>query len=390
MQKRVGIFAVIAFSALPAMASAGNGYLKVKATGSIETRSKNPSIGTRRKAIEDGRVKALERFIAEQDTQRARLLNGVRGVIVKDIDKYAPDVSPLGAGYWQDGYWKIDVEVSINETQIENLISQKTNVQGMAEKGGDYLTFVFVAREVDSVKTYKAREVDRVEQTRTARSAGTSDESVRSSRIEQATDDSTEALGEGGGVQGQESERLRKKGRKKSQETVAVEENTTEGSAEKKSERISYRAYSPDMVETKVTEIFSKAGIEVIAPFEAQIDPERFQHDFAQGNDISGPTKFHALEAARGSGISYLAVGTLDVGREETDAATGLQKKYVMVTAYVLNVKGKFSKRIASVGPVQYSGLGENPEVAKVNALVAAATAASIDLVDQLRVKMTQ
>ena len=77
----------------------------------------------------------------------------------------------------------------------------------------------------------------------------------------------------------------------------------------------------------------------------------------------------------------------LDVGREQVDQATGLSKIYVVVTGYILDLNGKFTKRIASIGPVQYSGIGENPKVAKVNALNNAASAAAKDLVDQLRAK---
>ena len=74
-----------------------------------------------------------------------------------------------------------------------------------------------------------------------------------------------------------------------------------------------------------------------------------------------------------------------------TNLAHSLQlsgyKVYVNVMGYILDSRGKFTKKIASVGPIQYSGLGENPKVAKVNALVSAGTSAAKDLVDQLRAK---
>ena len=93
------------------------------------------------------------------------------------------------------------------------------------------------------------------------------------------------------------------------------------------------------------------------------------------------------LKLIKDKGISLLAIAMLDVGREQVDQATGLSKVYVNVMGYILDSRGKFTKKIASVGPIQYSGIGENPKVAKVNALVSASTSAAKDLIDQLRAK---
>jgi len=93
------------------------------------------------------------------------------------------------------------------------------------------------------------------------------------------------------------------------------------------------------------------------------------------------------IKTAKAKGLNYLAVATLDVGEQLVDQATGQQKVYVRVNGYIWDLNGKFIKKICSVGPVQYSGLGEDPKVAKTNALINAGTAAAKDLVDQLRVK---
>ena len=161
----------------------------------------------------------------------------------------------------------------------------------------------------------------------------------------------------------------------------------TEGSVEKTSEKIKYRSYIPEEIEAKVTEVLNKADFSVVPSFEAGLNSESFKKDYITANNISDITKKAAVDKAKEKGLNYLAIGVLDVGREDVDAATGSKKVYVSFTGYVLDLKGKFSKRVASIGPVQYSGLGENPTVAKINALNNAATAASKDLVDQLRVK---
>ena len=172
-----------------------------------------------------------------------------------------------------------------------------------------------------------------------------------------------------------------------SDETKNVYEKTTSGSIEKKSEIVKYRSYSPEEVEAKVTEVFNKADIQVVPTFEVGIDTGKFIKDFSIGNDITDATKKETVDLAKSKGLNLIAVGMLDVGREQVDQATGLSKIYVVVTGYILDLNGKFTKKIASIGPVQYCGFGENPKVAKLNALNNAAIAAAKDLVDQFREK---
>ena len=166
-----------------------------------------------------------------------------------------------------------------------------------------------------------------------------------------------------------------------------VNEKTTSGSIDKKSEVVRYRSYSPEEIEAKVTEVFNKADFTVVPTFESGINRDKFLKDFSGGDDITDATKKETVDLTKTKGINLIAVAMLDVGREQIDSATGLSKVYVNVMGYILDSRGKFTKKIASVGPIQYSGLGENPKVAKVNALVSAGTSAAKDLVDQLRAK---
>jgi len=159
------------------------------------------------------------------------------------------------------------------------------------------------------------------------------------------------------------------------------------GSVVKNSEGLTYRVYNPSEIDTKVTEVFNKANFDVVPAYEVNITPEQFAYDFATLNEVSSSTQKEATNLAREGGLDFLAIGMLDVGREEIDPVTGQYKIYVKVNGYIMDLRKKFAIKICSVGPVQYSGFGENPTVAKTNALIEASTKASRDLVDQLRVK---
>ncbi len=154
------------------------------------------------------------------------------------------------------------------------------------------------------------------------------------------------------------------------------------------SEGIRYKTYNPSDIDSRVTEIFNKAGLEVVPAFEVNITPEQFAFDYASLDEISSSTQKEATDIARSAGLDFLALGMLDIGRENIDPVSGQYRVYAKVSGFIMDLQKKFAVKICSVGPVQYSGLGPNPTVAKTNALIEASTKASQDMVDQLRVKL--
>jgi hypothetical protein len=86
----------------------------------------------------------------------------------------------------------------------------------------------------------------------------------------------------------------------------------------------------------------------------------------------------------RSAQVPYLALGTLDVGFANTDPATGLRRVSVVVNAKILDLTDTIPESVATVGPVQYFGLGPTDGEAQTNALKLAAENASHDLISQL------
>ena len=63
---------------------------------------------------------------------------------------------------------------------------------------------------------------------------------------------------------------------------------------------------------------------------------------------------------------------------------------YVSVRGQVWNISRRLPRQVASVGPVQFAGMGPNPTVAKNNALVLASKEAAQILVNQMNAKGLQ
>ena len=382
-------------------------YTKVKAIGSVETKfTKSATTGQKKLALEDAKKKALDKYLAGLDSQRLRIINNFKDELYKNINVYVPEVVSLNDGRWENGYWNIDVEASINESQIEELVNKYAR-SNMKKQEEVYLSFVFVAREVEGVKEFKAEENNKIAENNAYKenlgvnekaSVATNEKTsmATNEKVEQNNKKKPGIISTGSSeevkYQGEGASQYQGEGVSKYQGNVAdtqnnVNEKTTSGSIDKKSEVVRYRSYSPEEIEAKVTEVFNKADFTVVPTFESGINRDKFLKDFSGGDDITDATKKETVDLTKTKGINLIAVAMLDVGREQIDSATGLSKVYVNVMGYILDSRGKFTKKIASVGPIQYSGLGENPKVAKVNALVSASTSAAKDLVDQLRAK---
>ena len=429
-------------------------YAKVKAIGSVETKfTKSATTGQKKLALEDAKKKALDKYLAGLDSQRLRIINNFKDELYKNINVYVPEVVSLNDGRWENGYWNIDVEASINESQIEELVNKYAQ-SNMKKKEEVYLSFVFVAREVEGVKEFKGEENEKVAESNAYKenlgvnekaSLATNEKAnmatnekaslATNEKANMATNENANVAanekveqnekkpgiiskgsskevkyqgeatskyqGEGTAqyqgeatskYQGESAAQYQGQATSKYQGNVVdnknnVYEKTTSGSIDKKSEVVRYRSYTPEEIEAKVTEVFNKADFTVVPSFESGLNKDRFIKDFSGGDDITDATKREAVDLTKTKGINLIAVAMLDVGREQIDSTTGLSKIYVNVMGYILDSRGKFTKKIASVGPLQYSGIGENPKVAKVNALVSASTSAAKDLVDQLRAK---
>jgi hypothetical protein len=108
------------------------------------------------------------------------------------------------------------------------------------------------------------------------------------------------------------------------------------------------------------------------------------QEDYKTNLDLKSQTLVDVEAGLRNAQIPYLALGTLDVGFATTDPATGLIRVAVIVNAKIMDLTDMIPETVATVGPVQYNGLGSTDTEAQINALKLAAQNASHDLISQL------
>jgi hypothetical protein len=154
----------------------------------------------------------------------------------------------------------------------------------------------------------------------------------------------------------------------------------------KHSEKKSFRVSEYGTVNAQLTELFMEQGMRV----SESLDASEILGQLAQANSVNqirpGDIK-KTVTAAKQEGVDFLLIGTLDVGLERTDSATGNTVREVLINAnvYDLNGSGRGLEKAAAVGNLNFSGLGGTPDIAKNNALSTAVKEASVKLIAQTR-----
>jgi uncharacterized protein with GYD domain len=149
---------------------------------------------------------------------------------------------------------------------------------------------------------------------------------------------------------------------------------------------------SPEDVTAAMSDVLDTSGFEVAAYDDVVancggVDRSSVMNEFSASDDMSGQTRRSVIAASRQCGASLFATGTIDVGVQDTDPVSGNKRVYVSVRGQVWDIRQPLPRMVASVGPVQFAGLGPDDTVATRNALNLASRAAAKTLVDQLNAK---
>ena len=333
--------------------------VKVKGAGEI-TYAGFKSVADERAAIEQAKKNALTRYAAGFDSARFDLYKRVEPDLLLNIDQYIPDYVQLDLQI--DKSTKriaVVIEASVNASLVENAIqksSASVNLSGSPSERS-YITFIFVARELAARKVFDPKRTD--------------------VSINEASDRGSEQAGVSPDAQSAVH----------TLEKSSTVKQTVGGNTEVKAEDLTYRVTTVTEVDNAVNAVLTIGNYETVDAVDAGLDVDSFKKDYSGGDDVSPSTRTAAIKTCKDKQISYLAVANMDVGLPENDAATGLTRVYVMVTAKISDLTGRFPKTVAAIAAKPYAGLGPDAQIAKQNALNEAAKMSAGDLLDQLRLK---
>ncbi len=364
------LLAILAFSSQFALAQIENakGSATVTYAGKLKPEDKT-------KAEREAKVKAVERYYAESGDSESANFDNVRDKVMENLDKFVLSSSVISEQDFPDKkQYNVVVRIELNVAKLRNTLKANSAIGSTAAANKSPLTFVFMARQVASVKEYDAREVKKAE----VRAEASGNVSAREKTSE------SERVRNGSVKTGAAVDRSVTAS---AQRSVTVE---TGGSRTQKADDTAWRLIPAQSLNAQFTGIFAKAGFDVVEA--AYVEPQSqgllsvksIERDYETGNDLSPETLRNTAQGLKNAQIPYLALGTLDVGAKDTDPSTGLVRVYVTVTGKILDLNSRFPRTVSSVGPVQFAGTGPTENVAQTNALKLAADNAARDLVSQI------
>jgi hypothetical protein len=364
-QLLIAIFAAaVALSAVAQVQRAAG-----KATVAYPGKAVTPEL--KAKALQNAQLKAVEFYYAEAGESEAANFDAMRAKIIENPDRYILETTVLAEDdNAASKAYTVSVRVSLNVANLRNDIKAGSAVGKATRTERSALAFVFVSREQDSEKAYDTRVTKRVDLSEkvdlAAKQTGTEGESIKRNQIS-----TNEAATFNGSANVSRS----------------VE---TGGTRTRRASESTWRLFPSANLNQVFTQTFTRAGFKVKEA--ALIEPttggkfkvSMVENDYKAGNDLQSSTMQAIAQGMKNAQIPYIALGTLDLGLADTDPQTGMQRVAVTVNARIFDVTEPVPDTIASVGPVQYAGVGPTEAEARTNALKLAANNAARELTSQL------
>lgn len=350
--------------------------LDSKGTATVTFSGKlSPSV--KQEALQKAKVNALDRYIAQSDAAKSRNYELARDTFVANIDTYVLAATVLSEnGDEKSGSYTVAIRAELNGPRLENALRGSSVVANTATAQKSLITFVFVARQQQSVQRFDDKVYKRADASVTGSYDGEAkrdtSESEAITRNSVSTSDQVKESWDASG-------------------NVSAS-TTTGGSTTAKSDVVSWDVTSADDINSIMTGAFSAAGYEVVeAEYIENLNVEAIRADYGTGDDLSSATLRSTVKGVQAAGgIRYLALGRLDVGMRDKDPASGLTRVFVTASGKVLDVSSGFPKTVSSVGPEQFSGVGPSEMVARTNALQQAASAAAENMINEMNARGAQ
>lgn len=335
-----------------------------------------------REAREAAKIAALETYFASNATPAmARIFADRKDYFLGRVDDFLLSVTELSVDNKKSAKLvTVVIRADVNVPMLRAAIDEFSATSAVSSADRSLMTLLFMARMQDSVQSFDDRIYTRND------NALITDEVASSSLVaNEAENISSQSIGITETIQEQGSS------------TVSTSEtSTTGGSVTRQSDKVRWRVTSSQDINSAMSSIFSSAGYEVVeaqyveAESNGLLDVRKVSEEFSTGDDLSSDLMQSTVNGIKAAEIPYLAIGTLDVGIQDTDPVSGNVRVFVTVTGRVMDLTGRFPRAITSVGPVQYSGLGPTETVARNNALALAAQSAAQHLVDEMNIRGIQ
>lgn len=335
----------------------------------------------RQAALAEAKVAALETHVAESSRGLLQSFSQRRAEFVSNIDRYVLSATPLSEVEDRKAKtFSVVLRVELNQALLRADLEAGSAVGQLASAERSLVALLFMARRQASVQAFD----DRVYQRADAKAALSVNERV-DERTREGESIGASSIATSGSIE-----------QNRSGVVESSVSTTTGGSTTRKADAVVWDVGNASEINTAMTGVLGSAGFEVVeaeyveGESGGQLDIERIRRDFSTGSDLSPEVLRATVAGVRTAQIPLLAFGTMDVGMRDQDPVTGNTRVHVTVSGKVMDVSGRFPRTLASVGPVQFAGLGPDESVARTNALLLAGEKAAQQVVDALNARQVR
>lgn len=329
LQKCFGVIAV--FSIASSLAQA----VEVKATithpyeGGIF--SSGPTDEDKVKALREAKLAALKIYGASMSLSEQKIFDEIRPEVLTNLDEYVPSWVIVAQDVDKDlKTIRLVVRAVVDDSLIGAEINKRMPAGAQATGDGSLISALFVGRQVTSSTVF--------------------DEKISKVREENNERDASANNSATGVSEAASSRSL----------------TTTGGSTTRKSSRESYAVIGTSDFDSAFNEVLSARGYEtsnyadVYETCKGGAAIETIRSEVLKNNEISSGTRSKAIRAARECEVRYFTIGRMDVSAPMKDSVSGNLKVVVSVTGRVWDIAKKVPRNVASVGPIQSVGFGED------------------------------
>lgn len=329
--------------------------------------SDSPNEETRRKVLPTARAEVWKSYVGKQDTSLIRAIEGKREELQKRLDEIVTNIEFIDEQVDKDSKkMRFTVRAVVND----NLVSTLVTSGGAASGAGSSFGFLILPRIQTEAKSFDA----------TVRKKATATTSLVQENIE------AEQVKE---AEGGASER----GVKGDQVTMTASAKTS-GSTTRKAQKVKWGLGDAKDVDANISKYLTESGYEPSAYADVaaecgSVKTAEVRADLlaSETAELSDDVRKQVFKAMRECEQRFFAIGTLDFDSIEQDRNSGGVRARASVNVQVYELSKRIPRKVASVGPVDYYGVGPREDGARSDALKQAAKEAAQQIVNQLRAK---
>jgi hypothetical protein len=342
---------------------------------SLSYTGKSVPSAARAQAIQTAEARAIETYYAKAGSFASANFESIKGKVISNLDQYVLDETIIEEQDHKDVHeYTVSLRAKLNVSELDNAIKAASGTAQVPRSARSKITFLIVARQASTQTNYDPHTYQRVDVSAKGDAAAsvtqnTSEgESISKSQVNTNGAKSVAAVAQ-------------------ANSSVAVERG---GSTTRKASETTWRIFPSSNMDQVLSGAFLQAGFRFTAASDVEpysggkLHVEVVREDYQSGMDLKSQTLQDVEVGVRNAKIPYLALGTLDVGFANPDPATGLLRVAVNVNAKILDLSDPIPDTVATVGPVQYAGLGPTETEAQTNALKLASQNAAKELISQL------